>query len=136
MKTNDPSNHVLQQKKPWSQNSNAVWLASTVALQRNIEKFKFPGKLDSDRKKQIVSLISKELLSEELKKAGDIKSPTLVKAEELGALEKEFLVEHFLTTHNFTQAGAGEGFVLDETGEFLATLNLHDHIHLRYRLVG
>lgn len=128
MTTNDA---VLFQKKPWSQNSNSVWLASTVSLQRNIEKFKFPGKLDGERKKQIVSLISKELLSKDLQTVGGLVNPALIKAEELGALEKEFLVEHFLTTANFNQTGAGEGFVLDESGEFLATLNMIDHVHLQ-----
>lgn len=131
MKTNEPYNPILFQKKPWSNNTNPIWLASTVSLQRNIEKFKFPGKLDADRKKQIVSLVSKDLLSTDTQKTGNLDNPILIKAEEIGALEKEFLVEHFMATQNYNQTGPGEGFILDGSGEFLATLNMRDHIHLQ-----
>lgn len=131
MKRNHPINPLLLQKKPWNQNNNSVWLASTVSLQRNIEKFKFPGKLDNDRKRQIISLICKELLSPEIQKSAGLINPILIKAEDVGMLEKEFLVEHFLKTDNFNQTGAGEGFVLDESGEFFATLNMQDHVFLQ-----
>ncbi len=126
MKANDNLNPILSQKKPWSDNANPIWLASTVTLLRNIEKYKFPAKLSSDRKKQIIALVSKDLLEME-----GIEHPFLVKGEELGFLEKEFLIEHFLSTHNYNQAHVGEGFILDKTGEFLVTLNMRDHIHLQ-----
>jgi protein arginine kinase len=131
MKNNDQSAPLLFPKKPWIDNENSIWLASTISLQRNIEKFKFPGKLSADRKKQIVALVSKELLSTEAISQGQLVGPSLVKAEDIGILEKEFLVEHFLSTHNYNQAQAGEGFILDESGTFLATLNMRDHIHLQ-----
>lgn len=130
MKASD-ANPRLFQKQPWSHNPNPIWLASTVCLLRNIEKYKFPGKLSTDRKKQIISIISKDLLSNELQKVGGLSNPTLIKAEETGILEKEFLGEHFLTTQNYNQTHAGEGFILDESGEFLVTLNIRDHLHLQ-----
>src|SRR5262249_46178501 len=34
-----------------------------------------------------------------------------------------------LTTHSFHQAASGEAFILEEKGEFMATLNLRNHIH-------
>ncbi len=52
---------ILQLDKPWKNNHNTIWLASTIAVARNIEKYKFPGKLSSDRRKQIISLASKEI---------------------------------------------------------------------------
>lgn len=131
MKQNNDVPPIVFEKKPWSNNDNGAWLGSIVSLERNIEKFKFPGKLPTDRKKQIISLITKDLLSNELISANRLKNPTLIKAEEIGVLEKEFLSEHFLTTQNFNQTHTGEGFVLDETGEFLASLNLRNHIHLQ-----
>ena len=90
MKTSDSSNPILFPKQPWIQNDNSIWLASTVSLQRNIEKFKFPGKLSVDRKKQIIALVSKDLLSSELASLGQLVNPSLIKAEEVGVLEKEF----------------------------------------------
>lgn len=112
--------------KPWMDNSNPIWLTSTVSLMRNIEKYKFPGKLGSDRKKQIISLVTKDLLTME-----GLDNPYLIKGEDLNHIEKEFLVEHFLSSQPFGQAHSGDGFFIDGTGEFIASLNLRDHLHLQ-----
>lgn len=123
---NEEPHPLLKQNKPWDINDNNIWLASTVGLRRNIEKFNFPGKLTAERRKQIVNLISKELLSRP-----DLQKPVLIQGEEIGPLEKEFLLEHFLTFENYNQASNGEAFIFDETGSFLATINFDDHLHLQ-----
>ena len=116
----------FRQKMPWSDDHNPIWIASTVTLRRNIEKFNFPGKLTTERKQQIIGLLGQKLLEME-----GLANPVLIKAEDIGTMEKEFLVEHFLSTSSYNEAAAGEGFVIDDTGEFLATLNMTDHIHLQ-----
>lgn len=108
----------------WNENPNPIWLASVVLLHRNLEKFNFPGKLDQDRRKQIISLLSKELSSI------DGKNPQLLKGEECSPLEKEFLVEHCLTNESYHQAHQGEGFILDDSGSYLISLNMKDHLHI------
>lgn len=123
METNPASEAVLSLKKPWLDNSNSIWLASSVSLQRNIEKFKFPNKLDVERKKQIVNLVGKEHLV-----LSQLSNPKLLKAEDLSFNDKEFLAEHFLTTANFYQTGAGEAFIIDDTGELITIFNLVDHL--------
>lgn len=125
MKKNN-TDPVLSLKRPWDNNENTVWLASTFSLYRNIEKFKFPMKLDAERLRQLIGVISKDLLNNPL-----LKNPTLLHAEGTNPVQKQFIVEHFLTTEGFQQAHAGEAFVVDETGEFLATLNMRDHIHFQ-----
>lgn len=114
---------ITNLKKPWVENHNAIWLASTIKLQRNIEKFKFPHKLDLERKKQIVHLAGKELASLE-----PLKNSYLIKAEEMTALEKEYLVEHFLSSSNYHQATNGEAFLIENSGELLLCFNLQDHL--------
>ena len=37
-------------------------------------------------------------------------------------------MEHFLTMQSFYQVDSGEAFVIDDTGNFLATLNINNHI--------
>ncbi len=124
----DKNNHsLLCNENPWSNNSNNIWLGSTITLHRNLEKFKFPGRLPTDRRKQIISLVTRDLLANE-----QLKGPKLIRAEDMPPIEKEFLVEHFLSDLSFHQAYAGEAFVVDETGEFLAILNLRDHILLQW----
>ncbi len=118
---------LICRQNPWSHNANTIWLASTITLNRNIEKFNFPGKLPTDKRKQIISLINRDLLSVE-----HLKNPKLMRAEDMPPVEKEFLVEHFLTSQSFHQTHIGEAFVLDETGEFLAVLNLRDHVLLQW----
>lgn len=126
MKEKDKNNSagILRQKSPWNHNENSIWIASTVNFYRNVEKFNFPGKLASDRKKQIISLISKELVGSK-----QLQNAQLYKGEDLSHIEKEYLVEHFLTFQSFQQAHSGEGFILDDSGEFLVSLNMRDHLH-------
>lgn len=124
---NNPHFPLICNPNPWNHNPNKIWLASTLKLHRNLEKFNFPGKLAEDKRKQIVSLISRDLLA-----SAELKNPKLLKAEELSPIEKEFLVEHSLSTQSIHQADVGEAFVLDENGEFLALLNLHDHLTVQW----
>jgi protein arginine kinase len=121
------SNHsIFSLKNPWDHNENSIWLASTLAFHRNIEKFNFPIKLTDEKKKQVISLVSKELLA-----SPGLKKPIVVNAEEASPTEKDFFFEHFLTRSPFQQAHVGESFVVDSTGLFLATINWHDHLHLQ-----
>lgn len=121
----NPDNPILKQKQPWVDNHNDIWLASSINLYRNVENFKFPGKMTAVRRKQIIPLLTKELL-----KDSQLKKPTFIKAEDVSPVEKEYLVEHFLSTYSFQEAHSGEGFIVDDSGHFLATINIHDHLHL------
>lgn len=123
MTKNPKLDPLLQQERPWLKNENHVWLASTIGLHRNIEKFPFPAKLDIDRKRQITSLVSKEVLQSNF-----LTKPILIKSEEINPVEKQFLMEHFLTLDGFQQAYGGEAFVLDENGEFFTIINVGDHV--------
>jgi protein arginine kinase len=123
-KSNSP---LICNESPWDNNANTIWLGSTLTLYRNLEKFNFPGKLPPDKRKQIIALLSRDLLASK-----QLKEPKLLRAEDMPPIEKEFLVEHFLSSLGFHQAYVGEAFVLDKTGEFLAVLNLRDHIVLEW----
>lgn len=112
---------------PWTDNPNSIWLGSSVTLLRNLEKFKFPAKLTADKRKQILSLLGKDLLA-----SPHLKNPKLIKAEDLLPIQKEYIMEHFLHPFGFQQAHSGEAFVLDDTGEFLGILNLKDHLTLQW----
>jgi protein arginine kinase len=111
---------------PWEKNDNVIWLASTLKLRRNIEKFKFPSKLELDRKKHIFSLLTGIFSPLTL-----LKNPYTLKAEEVSSDDKEFLFEQFLLSEGFQEAPAGTGFGLDETGEFIALFNIKEHIQLQ-----
>ncbi len=118
---------ILKQRKPWSDNDHLIWLVSTVQLSRNIEKYLFPSKLETEGQKQIVALIDKAI-----SKLNQLQNPKLNNAEKIGPLEKEFLMEHFLTTKTFHETQKGQSFILDDSGRLLGTVNMDDHINLMY----
>lgn len=123
MVNNRSPNDMLTVNKPWIQNSSPIWLASSISLQRNIDKFKFPNKLDVERKKQIVNLVGKEFLESK-----QFVNPKLFKGEELSFFDKEYLLEHFFTISDFHSASTGEAFLIDESGEWAIIFNLINHI--------
>lgn len=123
MAKKNKAHDTLYQDKPWANNNNNIWLASTINLYRNMEKFDFPGKLEKDKRSQIVSLISRVLLE-----SSNLINPILIKSEEAGPIEKQYLVEHFLSNQSFQQAHSGEAFILDESGTFLTTINVGNHV--------
>ena len=132
MTQNKTLNPIIFQSKPWCENSNLIWLASTVKLARNIEKFKFPAKLELSRKQMLITLMEKIILSKEVISSAKLVHPQLIKAEEINAFEKEFLVEHFLSNQSYNESSNGESFILDETGECLISLNINDHLSLQF----
>lgn len=121
-----PSGSILSLSKPWDANENSIWLGSTLSLYRNLEKFMFPAKLSADRLKQIIDILGKEVIANK-----SLIAPKLILAEETTPLEKEYLFEHFLVNATFQHAHGGEAFIIDTTGNFLATLNHHDHLRIQ-----
>lgn len=125
--TQNPHDHpILLQEKPWAENDNDIWIASTIQFLRNMDKFKFPSKMETSRAKQVIDLVSKEISRDV-----SLSNPLMFRAEELGPLEKEFLMEHFLSLENFQQTHIGEGFIIDATGEFLLSVNIQNHFNLQ-----
>ncbi|MEZ5315324.1 MAG: hypothetical protein R3E91_03825 [Chlamydiales bacterium] len=116
---------IYQLNKLWENDSHNVWLASTLSLARNLNKFKFSSKLDKARQEQLIRLIWEGFNGVPI-----LNQPLLYHSEDIGPLEKEFLVEHFLIQNPFHQAHAGEGFIIDQSAKFLAMLNLQDHLRI------
>lgn len=126
-KENPENTPLTALQSPWHNNQNAVWLASTLRVNRNIERFSFPAKLDTERKQYIASIILDSLSSIEL-----IKEGFPVKAEEISSLEKEFIIEHFLIFEGVSEVQQGTAFFVGSNGQFVALINLQDHIQLQW----
>lgn len=124
--SNEKESAILSLGNPWMNNGNNIWLGSTLEVYRNVEKYLFPEKLEPERLKQIITLVSQEVLSLNAEK-----KPTLILAESINPLAKQYLVEHFLSIQSFQNTHSGEAFIIDQTGEFLATINIQDHIRLK-----
>lgn len=110
----------------WENSYQTIHLASRLAMQRNIDKFCFPGKMSSDRRQQVVALVLKQLGHCAL-----ISDPQALKGEEMHPLDKEFVMEHFLSLASFQQVHSGEAFAFDQgKSSFMLGINLQDHLQL------
>lgn len=112
--------------QPWKDAPNAIWLATSLKLYRNMNNFHFPGKLATDGRKQVLDLIQTALASTD-----QLQSPVFTAAEQASPLTKEYIYEHFLSMHGFHQAHAGEAFVTDQSHTFLGIMNIRDHLQLQ-----
>ncbi len=111
---------------PWEKETNPIWLSSSFTLHRNLARYLFPPKLDEKQMQQIASALKELLL-----KSPTLKSPVLLKAEDTSVIDKEYLYEHYFTVDGFQNALAGQGFVVDDSGKFMAQLNVGDHLQLQ-----
>lgn len=106
----------------WEEDKNPIWLGSSLLLQRNFARYKFPPKLSESEMTHVSAL-----LSEALQK--NVKGTTYFPADKLSPLDKEFIFEHFLCLESFQNADKGQGFLINAL--FLAQLNLKNHLQLQ-----
>ena len=109
---------------PWERNDNAIWLASTISLHRNLDKFLFPEKLEIEKR----SLVSK-ILSQALQKANP--QLTLFAAENISPVDRDFLAEHFLSFERAHDVHQGHAYMVNTNGRLLIRINSQDHLHIQ-----
>lgn len=115
----------LSKNAPWYQNAQSISLASSITICRNVEKFAFPSKLESNKQAALSKLLEKEF-----KRTKSLQSAACFRAELLSSKEKEYISEHFLVSGDFHHAHGNEEFIVDDSGRFAASLHLEDHVRL------
>lgn len=113
-------NHV-----PWEQEADPIWPATTFVLRRNLAPHIFPTKLKEERAHILRNQLQDVLLSQ-----ANLADPKFLPAENLTAIEKEYLFEHFLRLQAFQSVLKGQGFLVDSSTKFLALFNIEDHLQL------
>lgn len=126
-KTKLKDNPIFSLKDLWSEHDHQVWLASSITMHRNFSKMQFPSKMDTGKQEQVLSLAI-----ESVQQCPQLKAPTLYRSSDLDFLEKEFLLEHFLSYNGFQGAHGGEGFIIDDSGSIGLLINVDDHLQLTY----
>ena len=111
----------------WGESSNSIWLATTLTLQRNIDKFHFPQKLDSQKLVSVEQLILKTCVGAP---EFDSSSSTSLLLEECSFLSREYLQEHFLIFDPPQGSVKGSAIIYDQNGVYAACVNFADHLHL------
>ncbi|MGE5195838.1 MAG: protein arginine kinase [Anaerolineae bacterium] len=116
---------TILEHTPWESDIHSIWPASIFILHRNLASYPFPNKMNERQSESCL-----KILKEALETLGDLDHPTSFEASELSALHKEFLFEHFLCLEGFQNTSRRQAFILDQTGRFLALLNIQDHIQI------
>lgn len=112
-------------KSHWRIQESGVWTSAHLHLERNIAPFPFPACCDDLQRAQIFSTLSSLLLQ-----LPTLDQPTLMHGENLKPGQKELLLEHFMIDENMQHLSMGQGFVVDERGDFLAEINIDNHLTL------
>ncbi len=109
----------------WKESINSIWLFSRLGIRRNIENYKFPGKMTVDERCSLRDVIYKIL-----QKCPQIKSPSFFSSSELEPLAKDYLYEHFLNPTSIQYIHQGEGVCCANKGRLFCQLNSEDHLRL------
>lgn len=117
----------LLEHTTWEEETNPIWSATSYILRRNLARYNFPSKLSEPQTHQILDILRKTLLNSK-----SLQNPTLLPAEEISALDKEFLYEHFLYLQSLQNTLSGQAFIVDDSYRFLALLNVEDHLQLEW----
>jgi len=112
-------------ERPWEKNDNDIWLASTISLYRNIDKFHFPQKLSKEKRENISNLIVGVL-----KELDTLKNVQVFFGNSISPLERDFLMEHFLIFDTARDSQNGQAYVTEQTGRVLVQVNAHEHMQL------
>ena len=110
---------------PWEKNRNSIWLASTLSLHRNIDKFNFPWKLDVE-KRRLVS----QVVTDTFKTVPALSGLTPFPAGSVRPIDREFLMEHFLIFDPVREDRREHDLVMEKEGTLLIQLNANDHLEL------
>lgn len=112
-------------EKPWEKNANSIWIASTLNLHRNLEKFNFPKHLDGEKRK----LVS-EMLLKALKENPCCKDMAVYELDKLSPVDKDFFSEHFLIFDLPHEGHREQILILDRGGATAILINSLDHVEL------
>ncbi len=116
---------VPEFSNPWEKNSNSIWLATTLTLHRNIDKFNFPHRLDTEKRRLVL-----EILTGAIKTVPTLASQTAYTAANIAPLDREFLAEHFLLFETPRDSQQGRAYVVEAEGRLLLQINGNDHLEI------
>lgn len=130
MKLDDLLNHTSEWLKGTGPNSNVV-ISSRIRLARNINGFSFPQRSNKKQSEELLKNIEAAIV-----KIGSLKSLTLFKLAEIESLDKQFLVERHLMSHEHAQKADSKAIIIDDEEVVAIMINEEDHIRMQVMQSG
>jgi protein arginine kinase len=130
MKLNELINHSSEWLKSTGPNSEIV-ISSRIRLARNLDKLPFPQWAN---KKQALEAL--QLIEAAAAKSEALRATTVFELADMDNLDKQFLVERHLMSHDHMQKPNAKAVVIDE-GEIISIMvNEEDHLRVQVMQSG
>ncbi|MFH1767923.1 MAG: protein arginine kinase [Candidatus Omnitrophota bacterium] len=108
-----------------------VIISSRMRLARNIDNFPFPRKADVSQKREII-----EMVKENCRQLNPVDDVSFVNMDEVVDLDKQFLLERHLISHQHAQSAKGRGFCSTASEVFSIMVNEEDHLRMQVIMSG
>lgn len=130
MNINDLLNHTSEWLKGTGPNSDIV-ISSRIRLARNLDKFPFPNWANKKQAEEVL-----ENIEEAKEKLGILKNTTTFRLEELDGIDRQFLVERHLMSHEHAQKTDQRAVIIDSEEIIAIMVNEEDHIRMQVMQSG
>ena len=130
MKLDDLIHHTGEWLKGTGPNSNIV-MSSRVRLARNIAKFPFPNRAN---KKGLMEVITE--VQEAVEKISIFKNSNLFRISELDNVDKQFLIERHLMSHEHAAHPEGKALIISKEEVLSVMINEEDHLRVQVMQSG
>jgi protein arginine kinase len=127
MNINDLINHTAEWLRGAGPNSNIV-MSTRIRLARNLSKVPFPNLAD---KKDLLAVVDE--LNNAIAGNDYFKDSVVLKMNELDAIDKQFLVERHLMSHEHAVSGDGKALIV--SGEEVLSVMVNEEDHLRIQVM-
>ncbi|MCA9398531.1 MAG: ATP--guanido phosphotransferase, partial [Candidatus Omnitrophica bacterium] len=107
-------------------NYSHIVMSSRVRLARNLNKLPFPNKAN---KKELIDVLA--TVQTAMDRADIFKKSTLFKISELDNVDKQFLIERHLMSHEHASNPEGKALVVSQEEILSVMINEEDHLRLQ-----
>lgn len=112
-------------------NNCPIVLSTRIRLARNLRNIPFPAWAKPEQRKQVM-----EQCLEACQSLGVMKNGTVLKIEDLSALERQILVERHLISRELSEAGEGAAVVISKDQSCSIMINEEDHLRMQMMRAG
>lgn len=125
---------LLNKSSEWMDGSGPdveIVLTSRVRLARNIHAIPFPNKATPRQRNRVFALIDKTI-----KNSNYMQGSIVMKLDKMDELDKLFLVERRIISHEHMKKGAGSGVAISQREIVSIMINEEDHMRMQVLLPG
>lgn len=130
MKLDDFINHTAEWLKGTGPSSHIV-MSSRIRLARNLAKVAFPNRATKKVLTDVVEDIQQAITGMDFFKNG-----TVLAMNELDGIDKQFLVERHLMSHEHAVSGDGKALIVSEEEVLSVMVNEEDHLRIQVMQSG